>query len=126
MMLLLEHQRLSKGMMGYKTPNIDRIANEGMIFTDATASKVHGRARGLHYGPKRSSVNPRIVSPEKSYDPAQCQFRIPRKVVKGGSFLCAPNYYLRYRPAARQPQMIDTGMNHIGFRCIVRSEQTSA
>jgi formylglycine-generating enzyme required for sulfatase activity len=70
-------------------------------------------------------LNPRIVSPEKSYDAAQPQFRIPRKVVKGGSFLCAPNYCLRYRPAARQPQMIDTGMSHIGFRCIVRSEQTS-
>ena len=65
-----------------------------------------------------SAINPRIVSPEKSYDPAQAQFRIPRKVVKGGSHLCAPNYCLRYRPAARQPQMIDTSMNHIGFRCI--------
>ncbi len=66
------------------------------------------------------TVNPRIVSPEKSYDAAQAQFRIPRKVVKGGSHLCAPNYCLRYRPAARQPQMVDTSMNHIGFRCIVR------
>jgi sulfatase modifying factor 1 len=66
------------------------------------------------------SLNPRITSPEKSYDPRQPQFRIPRKVVKGGSFLCAPNYCLRYRPAARQPQMIDTGMSHIGFRCVVR------
>jgi hypothetical protein len=65
-------------------------------------------------------ANPRITSQEKSYDPAQPQFRIPRKVVKGGSYLCAPNYYLRYRPAARQPQMIDTGMSHIGLRCIVR------
>ena len=45
-----------------------------------------------------------------SYDPRQPQFRIPRKVIKGGSHLCAPNYCLRYRPAARQPQMIDTGM----------------
>jgi len=62
--------------------------------------------------------NPRILSPDKSYDPAQPQFRIPRKVVKGGSHLCAPNYCLRYRPAARQPQMIDTSMNHLGFRCI--------
>lgn len=62
--------------------------------------------------------NPRISSPEKSYDPAQPQFRIARKVVKGGSHLCAPNYCLRYRPAARQPQMIDTGMSHIGIRCI--------
>jgi formylglycine-generating enzyme len=66
------------------------------------------------------AVNPRIASPDKSYDPAQPQFRIPRKVVKGGSHLCAPNYCLRYRPAARQPQMIDTGMSHIGIRCIVR------
>lgn len=66
------------------------------------------------------SINPRIVSPEFSYDPRQPQFKIPRKVVKGGSHICAPNYCLRYRPAARQPQMIDTGMTHIGFRCIKR------
>jgi formylglycine-generating enzyme required for sulfatase activity len=66
------------------------------------------------------SVNPRVISPEKSYDPRQPQFRIPRKVVKGGSHLCAPNYCFRYRPAARQPQMIDTGMAHMGFRCVVR------
>ena len=67
------------------------------------------------------AVNPRIASPDKSYDANQAQFRIPRKVVKGGSHLCAPNYCLRYRPAARQPQMVDTSMNHIGFRCITRS-----
>jgi formylglycine-generating enzyme required for sulfatase activity len=41
-------------------------------------------------------------------------------VVKGGSFLCAPSYCRRYRPAARHAQMIDTGMSHIGFRCIRR------
>ena len=46
---------------------------------------------------------------------------IPRKVVKGGSFLCAANYCRRYRPAARHAQMIDSGMSHIGFRCIRRS-----
>jgi len=67
------------------------------------------------------AVNPRISSPDGSYDPRQPQFRIPRKVVKGGSHICAPNYCLRYRPAARQPQMIDTGMSHLGFRCIVRN-----
>ena len=55
-----------------------------------------------------------------SYDPQQPQFRVPRRVIKGGSFLCADNYCLRYRPAARRPQMIDTGMSHIGFRCIKR------
>lgn len=46
--------------------------------------------------------------------------KIPRKVVKGGSHLCAPNYCLRYRPAARQGETIDTSTSHIGFRCIVR------
>lgn len=65
-------------------------------------------------------TSPRAATAEQSYDPGQPQFRIPRKVVKGGSFLCAPNYCLRYRPAARQPQMIDTGMSHIGIRCISR------
>ena len=64
--------------------------------------------------------NPRVESPSQSYDPRQPQFGIPRKVVKGGSFLCSPSYCLRYRPAARQPQMIDTGMSHLGFRCILR------
>jgi formylglycine-generating enzyme len=57
---------------------------------------------------------------EDSYDPAQPQFKIPRKVIKGGSFLCADSYCMRYRPAARRPQMVDTGMSHIGFRCIKR------
>ncbi len=71
------------------------------------------------------AVNPRIESPDGSYDPRQAQFRVPRKVVKGGSHLCAPNYCLRYRPAARQPQMIDTGMSHIGFRCVVRGGSAS-
>jgi formylglycine-generating enzyme required for sulfatase activity len=71
------------------------------------------------------ATNPRIHSPEKSYDPGQPQFHIPRKVIKGGSHLCAPNYCLRYRPAARQPQMIDTGMSHVGFRCIVRPRKAT-
>jgi formylglycine-generating enzyme required for sulfatase activity len=55
-----------------------------------------------------------------SYDPNQHQFQIGRKVIKGGSFLCADSYCLRYRPAARRPQMVDTGMSHVGFRCIRR------
>ena len=44
----------------------------------------------------------------------------PRKVMKGGSFLCAPNYCRRYRPAARMAQAVDTSTCHLGFRCIVR------
>jgi len=69
-------------------------------------------------------TNPRGPSIEASYDPAQPQFAIPRKVVKGGSFLCADEYCQRYRPAARRPQMIDTGMSHVGFRTVRRSEPT--
>lgn len=53
-----------------------------------------------------------------SHDPRQP--RVPRRVVKGGSFLCADAYCLRYRPAARRPQPVDTGMSHIGFRCVRR------
>lgn len=45
---------------------------------------------------------------------------IPRKVLKGGSHLCAPNYYRRYRPAARHPEPVDTSTGHIGFRCVRR------
>jgi len=55
-----------------------------------------------------------------SYDPQQPSIKIPRKVLKGGSFLCADNYSVRYRPAARIPQQIDTGTCHQGFRCVVR------
>lgn len=55
--------------------------------------------------------------PVDAYDPEQPAIRIPRRVVKGGSFLCAANHCARYRPTARQPQMIDTATTHIGFRC---------
>jgi sulfatase modifying factor 1 len=64
--------------------------------------------------------NPRTASPEGSFGVGQPGENIPRKVMKGGSHLCAPNYCLRYRPAARQAETIDTSTGHIGFRCIVR------
>jgi sulfatase modifying factor 1 len=46
--------------------------------------------------------------------------RIPRKVLKGGSHLCAPSYCKRYRPAARHAEQVDTTTSHVGFRCVVR------
>ena len=67
--------------------------------------------------------NPRVTSAEASYGPGET---IPRKVIKGGSHLCAPNYCFRYRPAARQAEAIDTSTAHIGFRCIVRPGQQPA
>ena len=82
---------------------------------------VHNHAGEIVQACCGPAVNPRIASSQKSYDPLQPNIRIPRRVVKGGSHLCAPNYCLRYRPAARQPQMIDTSMSHIGFRCIIRA-----
>jgi formylglycine-generating enzyme len=45
---------------------------------------------------------------------------IDRRTIKGGSHLCAPNYCLRFRPAARQSETVDTSTSHIGFRCIQR------
>ncbi|HZV20185.1 MAG TPA: formylglycine-generating enzyme family protein [Hyphomicrobiales bacterium] len=70
--------------------------------------------------------NPRGGCPEGSFDPCQPEIKIPRKVLKGGSHLCAANYCRRYRPAARHAQPVDTSMSHIGFRCIRRESSTKA
>jgi formylglycine-generating enzyme len=64
--------------------------------------------------------NPRGARENESFDPCQPQSKIPRKVLKGGSHLCAPNYCRRYRPAARHAQPVDTSTSHVGFRCVVR------
>ncbi|KRR19305.1 gliding motility-associated lipoprotein GldK [Bradyrhizobium lablabi] len=65
--------------------------------------------------------NPRGGPEVASLDPCQPNIRIPRKVLKGGSHLCAPNYCRRYRPAARHAEPVDTSTSHVGFRCVVRS-----
>ena len=84
----------------------------------------------LEYSPKHAAdapkaccipENPRGAPLEGSYDPRQPTIRIPRKVLKGGSHLCAPNYCRRYRPAARHAEAVDTSTSHVGFRCIVRA-----
>jgi sulfatase modifying factor 1 len=65
--------------------------------------------------------NPRGGREEGSYDPGLPNIRIPRKVLKGGSHLCAPNYCRRYRPAARHAEAVDTSTSHVGFRCVRRT-----
>jgi formylglycine-generating enzyme required for sulfatase activity len=84
------------------------------------------------YAPKHESdaakpccipSNPRGGLEAASYDPCQPGIRIPRKVLKGGSHLCAPNYCRRYRPAARHAEPVDTSTCHVGFRCVVRAPQ---
>jgi len=76
-------------------------------------------------GPCCVPRDPTGTSQALSYDPTPPATRIPRKVIKGGSYLCAPNYCRRYRPAARHPQMIDTSTCHIGFRCVIRLNRTA-
>ncbi len=67
--------------------------------------------------------NPRVPAPvSDSYRTDEPGGGIPRRVTKGGSHLCAPNYCLRYRPAARQGEAVDTSTGHIGFRCVIRTE----
>jgi formylglycine-generating enzyme len=50
---------------------------------------------------------------------------IPHNTIKGGSHLCAPSYCLRFRPAARQGEAIDTSTGHLGFRCVLRAGTTA-
>ena len=66
------------------------------------------------------AANPRGARETDSYDPATPAMKTPRRVIKGGSHLCAESYCRRYRPAARHPEAVDTSTGHIGFRCVVR------
>ncbi len=68
-------------------------------------------------------INPRGTDAGGSIDPRQAELHIPRRVLKGGSHLCAPSYCRRYRPAARHAQEIDTTTSHVGFRCVRRTGQ---
>jgi len=51
---------------------------------------------------------------------------VPRHVMKGGSFLSAPNYCERYRPAARVGQSVESTTCHLGFRCVARRSARAA
>ncbi|MGI8695669.1 MAG: formylglycine-generating enzyme family protein, partial [Mycobacteriales bacterium] len=79
------------------------------------------RARHEAAHPCCAPANPRVLSPKGSYDAAEPGgAHVARRVIKGGSHLCSPSYCLRYRPAARQAQQIESSMSHLGFRCILR------
>ena len=62
----------------------------------------------------------RSAALQESFDPSTPAVRTGRRVMKGGSHLCADNYCRRYRPAARHPQAVDSPTSHIGFRCVAR------
>jgi formylglycine-generating enzyme required for sulfatase activity len=59
-------------------------------------------------------VNP--TGPAQSSDPTRPYAR--QRVQRGGSFLCNDSYCSRYRPSARHGCTPDTGMSHVGFRCV--------
>jgi formylglycine-generating enzyme required for sulfatase activity len=88
-----------------------------------TADWYQDHAGGAPERPCCTVDDPRGASREASVDPAQ-PGGIARKVIKGGSHLCALNYCRRYRPAARMAQAVDTSTSHLGFRCIVRPDRT--
>lgn len=75
-------------------------------------------AAGKNVAPASSCCIPR--NPRVEVGEARDGEVYPRRVIKGGSHLCAPNYCLRYRPAARQGETEETSTCHIGFRCVVR------
>lgn len=93
----------------------DMIGNVWEMTSDWFTPRQEAEAAKAYCVPR----NPRGPRKEESYDPT-LPVAIPRKVMKGGSHLCAANYCLRYRPAARSPQAIDTSTSHAGFRCIIR------
>lgn len=93
----------------------DMIGNVWQITADWFSTRHPGEVARACCVPR----NPRGARKEGSADPHD-PLGIPRKVAKGGSHLCAANYCLRYRPAARTPQPIDTSTSHTGFRCVVR------
>ena len=65
--------------------------------------------------------NPRVTERGPSMIAGEPGANLPRKVIKGGSHLCAPSYCLRYRPAARQGEAVDSATSHLGFRCVSRA-----
>ncbi|GAA2145150.1 formylglycine-generating enzyme family protein [Nocardioides koreensis] len=90
----------------------DRFTQDHAMASGASRSSGHQCC-----GPSgRSSIEGQGHEAERQTSPV-------RNVIKGGSHLCAPSYCLRYRPAARQPQTLDSSTSHMGFRCVRRLDR---
>ena len=101
----------------YYVAGRDRFTAAG---TGAVTSPGDAHTAHACCAPSAAAVRPGLTQDElaaRSIAPGETQ---PRRALKGGSHLCAPEYCLRYRPAARSPQSVDSATTHIGFRCVVR------
>jgi formylglycine-generating enzyme required for sulfatase activity len=90
--------------------------------SDSTAGSASGSGSVSACGSDECTCSPsdsRVAAADAARAAASAEpgSSIPRRALKGGSHLCAPEYCLRYRPAARSPQADDSATTHIGFRC---------
>jgi sulfatase modifying factor 1 len=117
---LLEDGYLRTSPVGTFPPNgyglVDMIGNVWEWTCDYWTTRHSQQAAAANPIP----LNPRTDAPAGSFDYLQPGVRIPRRVLKGGSHLCAPNYCRRYRPAARRAESEDTSASHMGFRGVRR------
>ena len=111
---------LSDGFAG--TSPVERFPANGYGVYDM-AGNVWEWTVDLFKGLPLTGGSPQCCAPQSpwvSEAPAEHGDGFQRMVIKGGSHLCAPNYCMRYRPAARQGESVDSTTSHIGFRCIIR------
>jgi formylglycine-generating enzyme len=102
---------------GHRTTRVGSFPENGFGLVDMIGNVWEWTSDWYRSRPAAAMAPSCCSPPEECYDSTRPLVRIPRRVLKGGSFLCAANYCARYRPAARQAQMIDTASVHIGFRC---------